>query len=90
MDIARRLQVTRLALGYRTQAEFAEAAGIGRTNYTQSESGSRILSLNMALLLSANFGISLDWIYKGDRSGLRSSLRDDIGRIERYEKTKTQ
>jgi len=83
IDIARRLQVTRRALEYNTQAEFAAAAGIGRTNYTQAESGSRVLSLNMALQLYDAFGITLDWLYRGDRSGLRAKLRDNIRAIER-------
>lgn len=82
-DVAERLRVTRAALGYKTQASFAETAGILRTGYSPVENGTRLLSLQMALLLYDEFGITLDWLYRGDRSGLRASLRDEIRRIER-------
>ena len=83
LEVAERLRITRVALGYKTQAAFSEAAGILRTGYSPVETGSRLLSLQMALLLYDEFGITLDWLYRGDRSGLRASLRDEIRRLER-------
>lgn len=83
MDVARRLRVTRLALGFKHQNEFAEAAGVGRTNYSQAESGARLLSLPVAFQLNHYFGTSLDWLYLGDRSNLRARLRDAIREQER-------
>lgn len=73
MDVARRLRMTRLALGL-TQAEIAERTGLGRTQYNQFETGKRILTLTAALSLSEKFAVSLDWLYRGDASSLPHKL----------------
>ena len=68
--IALRLAMTRVALGYDNQAEFAAKAGLRQNAYNQYETGKRRITLDAALKLKRTFGISLDWIYAGDRNGL--------------------
>lgn len=77
MDVARRLRLTRRALGM-TQAEVAETCGIGRTAFNQYETGTRLLTLTAALALCGAFGLTLDWLYRGDPSGLPHRLFEAI------------
>lgn len=67
--IGERLVRARLALGL-TQSELADAAGIGRNTYNQWERGKGRPGLGEALKLCDKFGLTLDWIYRGDPSGL--------------------
>ena len=78
--IARRLIQTRLALGYKTQSAFAEQIGIGSAQYSVFESAKRRISLGVALSIREKFGVSLDWIYRGDAAGLPASLYKKLKR----------
>ncbi len=78
--IAKRLVQTRLALGYKTQSAFAGQLGIGSPQYSVFESGKRRMSLGVALLIQEKFGISLDWIYRGDAAGLSAPLSTKLKR----------
>lgn len=62
--IARRLVVTREALGLR-QGEFAAKADIAANTYNQYEQGKNRISLDKAVALCDEFGMTLDWIYRG-------------------------
>ena len=68
--IANRLIRTRKALGYETQIELADEIGIPQNNYNTFEKGRRRISLGAALKMWDRFGVSLDWIYCGDASGV--------------------
>jgi transcriptional regulator with XRE-family HTH domain len=68
--IASRLRVTREALGIKKQKEFAERAGISPNTYNQWEKGRVYPDLQYMIRLRDEYGISLDWIYLGDPSGL--------------------
>ena len=67
--IARRLVQTRLSLGL-SQAEFGRRAGIAANTLNQWERAKGRPGLDQALLLCEAFGLTLDWIYRGDPSGL--------------------
>jgi transcriptional regulator with XRE-family HTH domain len=69
-SIGHRLQLTRHALGL-NQTEFAERARISRTAYNQYESGEKRPSVENAISLCDAYNLTLDWIYRGDPSGLR-------------------
>ena len=62
--------MTRIALGYKNQADFAKGANLTQNRYNQYETGERRITVDAALKLKAAYGISLDWIYTGDRNGL--------------------
>jgi transcriptional regulator with XRE-family HTH domain len=78
--IARRLIRTRRALGCETQRALTDEIGIASNQYNIFESGHRRISLGIALLIYERFGISLDWIYCGDASGLPASLQKKLRR----------
>lgn len=67
--IGLRLQLTRRALSL-NQTEFAERADIARSAYTQYESGGKRPSIDNAIALCDAYALTLDWIFRGDLSGL--------------------
>lgn len=86
-EIARRLVLTRRALGIDHQQDFGKAAGLSQPQYHQFESGKRRLSLEAALALCSTYGLSLDWLYRGDMNALPFRLANAIREIERTDAT---
>ena len=78
--IGERLRITREALGL-NQAEFARRAGLSRNAYNAYERARERPSLDNAIRLVDAHQLTLDWVYSGDNSGLRSSLADAIKAI---------
>lgn len=78
--IAERLTLTRVALGYEQQATFCAALDDGMTpqRWNNYESGRDRLTLNVALLICRRFHVTLDWLYRGDPSGLPLRLVNAI------------
>jgi transcriptional regulator with XRE-family HTH domain len=76
-EIGRRLQHTRQALGV-GQTAFAERARISATAYNQYETGKKRPSIENAIALCDTYGLTLDWIFRGDPSNLRYELADTI------------
>ena len=72
--IGRRLLLTRQALGIDAQGEFARRAGIGVTAYNQYEMGRKRPSIENAVALCDAYHLTLDWLYRGDPSGLTYEL----------------
>jgi DNA-binding XRE family transcriptional regulator len=60
----------REALGIKKQKDFAEQADISPNTYNQWEKGKVYPDLQYAIRLCDQYGITLDWIYLGDPSGL--------------------
>lgn len=75
-DVARRLVQTRMALGF-DQQTFGEQAGLSQPQYNQYETR-RLLTLPAALALCEHYNLTLDWLYRGDPSGLPYRLVDEI------------
>lgn len=80
--VGARLRLTRATTGL-NQSEFAARANIGVTSYNQYEKGKQLPKLASAIALCDAYHLTLDWIYRGDPSGLRyemaaaiSALRD--------------
>jgi transcriptional regulator with XRE-family HTH domain len=67
------LLLTRQALGL-AQKEFADRAGLAANTYNQYETGRNIPALDRAHALCDTYALTLDWIYRGDPSGLRYEL----------------
>lgn len=76
-DVARRLTLSRLALGLQP-GEFAAKAGLSQSNYSQYERLWRSLSIRAAMKLCTTYGLTLDWLYRGDPSGLSIRLNSQI------------
>jgi transcriptional regulator with XRE-family HTH domain len=81
-DVARRLKYSRIAVGV-DQQDFAEAAGISQPRYNPYETGKRLLTLPAAMMLCERYSLSLDWLYRGDPSGLPNRLLSKINDLRR-------
>lgn len=75
--IGKRLEITRQVLGL-AQNVFCERAGIATNTYNQYERGKKRPSIENAISLCETYGLTLDWIYRGDPSGLRYETADAI------------
>ena len=78
--IGERLCLAREALGL-SQVMFALRAGMSPSAYNQYERGKRRLAIDGALKIHDAHGLTLDWIYLGDSSGLKADLTAAIGQI---------
>lgn len=76
-DVGRRLALARRAFGI-NQQEFGAGGGMSQPQYNQAETGKRLLTLPYALTLCRIYGLTLDWIYRGDPSGLQHRLAEKI------------
>lgn len=85
-EIGKRLAVTRQVLGLLQgriihQNEFSQKAGLTPSQYNQYETGSKRPSLESAHLLADAYSLTLDWIFRGDPSGLRYDIAEAIKAI---------
>ena len=53
-----------------SQAKMAESLGITQPQWSQYESGSRKLTIEVAGTIATRYSVTLDWMYRGDPSGL--------------------
>ncbi len=77
IGVGRRLRLTRRALQM-PQGEFAARGGIAANTYNQFEHGARLISPGKATALCEAYNLTLDWIYRGDPSGLPYKLATAI------------
>ena len=75
--IGRRLSLTRQVFGM-AQNEFCRRAKIAANTYNQYEKGERRPSVENAIALCETYDLTLDWIFRGDPSGLRLNTADAI------------
>ncbi len=80
-QIARRLELARRAHGL-SQTEFAAGAGIKQNAYNQYEQGRKRPNVDNAMALCDAYGLTLDWIYRGDPSSLPYKLANAIRDLE--------
>lgn len=80
--IGMRLKLTRQVTGLQ-QNEFCERAGIAANAYNQYEKAKKRISLDNALALCKAYGLTLDWIYRGDPGGLRHETAEAIKSLYR-------
>ena len=60
------------------QKELGEAVGLSQPRYSLYETGKRRPTLENAIALCDAYDLTLDWIYRGDPSGLRYDTADAI------------
>jgi transcriptional regulator with XRE-family HTH domain len=77
-NVGKRLALTRLALGFPNQKEFYSSTRLGASAYSMWESGDSFPRVEHMMLLCQQFGLTLDWIYRGDLSGLPYGLATKI------------
>jgi len=73
LDIAMRLRALMKALGH-NQASFASLIGISQPGFNNYLKGIRRPEIDFAINIQTKTGVTLDWLYLGDRSGLPSKL----------------
>lgn len=78
--IGERLELTRNILGV-SQTEFAGTASIASNTYSQYKTGTATPNLENANRLCDQWQLTLDWIYRGDASGLQPDLQEAIARV---------
>ena len=71
--IAKRLITLREAVEP-SAAELCRRTGLAANRWSQYESGERPITLAAATILCDKYGVTLDWIYRGDESGLPARL----------------
>lgn len=76
-DVARRLTLSRMAIGG-AQADFGKSAGMSQPRYSAYENGLRLLTLKAAMMLCERYDLTLDWLYRGDPSGLPARLHEAL------------
>lgn len=81
-DVARRLAWSRRAIGL-NQTEFGRGAALSQERYNQYEKGARPLTLKAAMALCERYLLTLDWLYRGDPSGLPARLHAEIMKIRK-------
>ena len=82
-EIAQRLKDARLALGL-NQAQLCRVIECKTTRWSQYEDidGERAITMEIATRLKKEFGLTLDWIYLGDPSGLTQEMRLKIKAVQ--------
>ena len=76
--IGKRLVAVRHALGISSQAELCRTLGVLKSQWNQYETGERRITIDVALKLKMLYGITIDYIYTGDPSGLPARLHQQI------------
>ncbi len=69
VEVGQRLILARNALGI-NQARLAAALKISAQRLSNYERGDRPLDLELAMELSRRYGVTMDYIYRGDPRGL--------------------
>ncbi len=81
-SIGERLELVRAAVG-KNQKVFANAAGVACSTYSQYKTGTSSPALEEAHKLCDRWGITLDWIYRGDARGLSPDLSRAMEALQR-------
>ena len=68
--VGKRLEITRIALGFQSRREFYAPVGLGESATSMWESGDRFPRVQHVVLLCKEYGLTLDWIYRGVLSSL--------------------
>lgn len=75
--LGQRLRKTREALGVRA-ADLCRAIDCEPNRWSQYENGTRAITMPMAIRLCEAYGLTLDWIYRGDPAGLPVRLHQKL------------
>lgn len=84
--ISARLRLTRDALEM-TQSEWCRRTGIATNTWNNYEKGLNRISLDEAFKIARTIGATLDWIYRGDESGLPKRITDGLERLREKERS---
>jgi transcriptional regulator with XRE-family HTH domain len=71
--VGKRLRQARAALRLTSKA-FAASINVRPNTYSQWETGSRLMDIMSAAALAERYGLTLDWLYRGDIDTLPHGL----------------
>ena len=80
-EVAARLKLTREAMGL-SQVRICKLTGISVQTWNNAETGDNMLGLASALRLCRATGVTLEWIYRGNRFQLPQVIAEEIARRE--------
>lgn len=83
--VIERIEAARKALGL-TQIDFARRAFISPQQYTNWKTQGERPSVDQAIALCKAHGLTLEFLYRGDLSGLRHALHNDVAALLRKRK----
>lgn len=81
-DIARRIEALMAALE-QNQTGFAMLIGISQPALNNYLKGIRRPDIDVAIQMSVRTGVTLDWLYTGERAGLPSRLLEKLPDLSR-------
>lgn len=83
-SVARRLELTRLALGAKDRQTFARSIGISPQGWSNvTGAAPKRIGIDTALTMCKRYGVTLEWIYRGNTYGMPGDL---VGKIEELSK----
>lgn len=82
-EIGKRLKALRMAVSGDNQADFCRRLGIATNTWNQYEKGKGRPQLDVAVMLCDSLGVTLDWIYLADPSGLPHRLVIEVEKSRR-------
>lgn len=82
IEIAARLKAARMAINP-NQSEFARRAGLTQNRYNQYETAERPLTLDAALKLRDTYGLTLDYLFRGDAALVPYGLMERLANHRR-------
>lgn len=77
VEVGKRLRALRLSLGMEGK-DFAEVIDVDPSSYSKIENGKKPLRSGMAFRAAERFGVSMDFIYRGDLSRMPADQRAAI------------
>jgi DNA-binding XRE family transcriptional regulator len=80
-EVAERLRYSRMALQL-TQTRLCAISGIETNTWNNAETAKQRLGLDSAIKVCNATGLTLDWIYRGIKTGLPLSIAEALQRIE--------
>lgn len=81
IEVGARIRLIRSYLKM-TQGEFGTLFAVGPTAVTNWESGVRMPDIQFLIQIANNYGFSVDWVLRNDRSGLPHHLAQNIMELQ--------
>ena len=82
MEVAARLKLTREALKL-SQAALCRQTGISPQSWNNAETGDNRIAVDEAMKLCRATGVTLDWIFRGNRTLLPAIILEELARAEK-------
>lgn len=77
-NLANRLEALRKALGVDNKGDFSDSFGLDASSYSKILNGKKPLKSEYGFAISETWGVSMDFIYRGDMSKMAEDLRRKV------------